>query len=65
MCKKGYVEITKKIYLETLKSVLDSSISHYSAGNENIVLNYPKRFLGLDRYHTHNLQTDLEVKGQQ
>ena len=57
--------MTKKIYLETLKSVLDSSISHYSAGNENVVLNNPKRFLGLDRHHTHNLQTDLEFKDHQ
>ena len=27
--KKGYIEMTKKIYLETLKSVPGSSISHY------------------------------------
>ena len=31
ICKKGYMEMTKKIYLETLKSVLGRSISHYSA----------------------------------
>ena len=28
--KKGYMEMTKKIYLETLKSVLGRSILHYS-----------------------------------
>ena len=27
--KKGYIEMTKKIYLETLKSVLGRSILHY------------------------------------
>ena len=27
--KKGYMEMTKKIYLETLKSVLGCSILHY------------------------------------
>ena len=27
--KKGYIEMTKKIYLELLKSVLGRSISHY------------------------------------
>ena len=27
--KKGYMEMTKKIYFETLKSVLDRSILHY------------------------------------
>ena len=27
--KKGYMEMTKKIYLETLKSVLGRSILHY------------------------------------
>ena len=31
--KKGYMEMTKKIYLETLKSVLGRSILHYSAKN--------------------------------
>ena len=29
--KKGYIEITKKIYLEPLKSVLGCSLSHYFA----------------------------------
>ena len=29
ICKKGYIEITKKIFLETLKSVLGRSIFHY------------------------------------
>ena len=29
--KKGYIELIKKIYLETLKSVLGCSISHYCA----------------------------------
>ena len=28
--KKGYMGMTKKIYLETLKSVLGHSIVHYS-----------------------------------
>ena len=28
--KKGYMEMTKKNYLETLKSVLGRSILHYS-----------------------------------
>ena len=27
--KKGYIEMTKKIYLETLKSALGRSILHY------------------------------------
>ena len=27
--KKGHIEMTKKIYLETLKNVLGLSISHY------------------------------------
>ena len=29
--KKGYIEMTKKIYHETLKSALGHSILHYSA----------------------------------
>ena len=29
ICKKGYMEMTKKIFLETLKSVLGRSIYHY------------------------------------
>ena len=29
ICKKGYMEMTKKIYLETLKSALGRSILHY------------------------------------
>ena len=29
ICKKEYMEMTKKIYLETLKSVLGDSILHY------------------------------------
>ena len=27
--KKGYIEMTEKIYLETLRSALGCSISHY------------------------------------
>ena len=30
ICKKGYIEMTKKIYLEPLKSILGRSILHYS-----------------------------------
>ena len=29
ICRKGYIEMTKKIYLETLKSVPGRSIYHY------------------------------------
>ena len=29
ICKKGHIEMTRKIYLEPLKSVLGRSISHY------------------------------------
>ena len=29
ICKKGYIGMTKKIYLETLKSFLGHSILHY------------------------------------
>ena len=32
--KKGYTEMTEKIYLETLKSVLGRSLSHYCSGQE-------------------------------
>ena len=38
ICKKGYIEMTKKIYLETLKSVLGRSILHYL--NFNCILNF-------------------------
>ena len=32
--KKGYMEVTKKIYLETLKSVLGRSIYYYSLSSD-------------------------------
>ena len=33
--KKGYMKMKKKIYLETLKSVLGRSILHYYCNNVN------------------------------
>ena len=38
ICKKGYLEMTKKNYLETLKSVLGLSILHYL--NFSCILNF-------------------------
>ena len=34
--KKGYIEMTKKIYLETLKNVLGRSISHYWTSDQSL-----------------------------
>ena len=34
--KKGYMEMTKKIYLETSKSALGCSIYHYCNGTSKI-----------------------------
>ena len=35
--KKGYIEMTKKIYLEPQESVLGRSILHYCSGGCNVV----------------------------
>ena len=47
ICKKGYIEMTKKFYLEALKSVLGRSVSHYSqkALKTNLVDWYVQKIL--------------------
>ena len=53
ICKKGYIEMTKKIYLETLKRVLGHSILHYLVGGEKRtgVENVIKEQYKLWKYH--------------
>ena len=51
ICKKGYMEKTKKFYLETLKSALGRSIYHYLYARYNLyqfILLYSKCLCCLD-----------------
>ena len=57
ICKKGYIEMTKKIYPENLKSVLGRSIFHYCFGYVKV----ESKFLA-DRIRSINSDWELLIK---
>ena len=70
--KKGYIEITKKIYLEPLKNVLGHSVSHYYhqkpknfyLEKDSICFCYTIGHIRVAHHFIHALWWPLESKGQ-